>query len=327
MNIDLKSYPVLFVDDEPDIIETFVLNYQNDFTVHTALGGAEAIALLEREPVDVLVADQRMPGMPGIDVIRRALELRPRIVPIILTGFTDLDVLIDALNLGRVHRYLSKPWDSRELRLAITRAIESCHLAAENERLAAENRRLVEELKRANETLAAQNTYLKAQHAEGTGFGSIVGESPALGQAVALARRVARSDTTVLLEGRSGTGKEMFAKAIHFESPRRDQLFVAVNCGGLTETLLESSLFWHRKGAFTGAAADRRGFFEMADGGTLFLDEVSEASRALQVYLLRVLQEGEVLPVGATRPIKVDVRIIAATNRYLRDEVAKGNFR
>src|SRR5262249_48168409 len=156
VEFDLKHYPVLFVDDEPDIIETFVLNYQNEFTVFTALGGAEAIAVLERERVDVLVADQRMPGMPGIDVIRRALELRPGIVPIILTGYTDLEVLIDALNLGRVHGYLSKPWDSRELRLAITRAIESCHLAAENERLTTENARLVDELKRANATLAAQ---------------------------------------------------------------------------------------------------------------------------------------------------------------------------
>jgi len=273
------------------------------------------------------VADQRMPGMLGIDVIRRALELRPRIAPIILTGYTDLDVLVDALNLGRVHRYLSKPWDSRELRLAITRAIESCHLAAENERLATENARLVEDLQRANATLAAQNMYLKAQHAQGAAFSAIVGESPALAQALALARRVGKSDATVLLEGRSGTGKEMFAKAIHFESSRRDQLFVPVNCGGLTETLLESALFGHRKGAFTGASADRRGLFEMADGGTLFLDEVGEASRALQVVLLRVLQEGEVLPVGGTRPVKVDVRIIAATNKDLREEVARGAFR
>jgi two-component system response regulator HupR/HoxA len=324
---DLKTFPVLFVDDEPDIVETFRLDYDEDFSVLVATSGSQALDILAREPVAVLVADQRMPEMSGLEVIRRALEQRPDVVPIILTGYTDPDALVEAINLGRVYRYIAKPWDSQELRLAISRAIEAFHLTAENARLAAENARLLAEVQRANERLAQENRYLKACDSDVNGFGAIVGRGAAMQDVVALSRRVLDSPTTVLLQGPTGTGKELVARAIHYESTRRDRLFVAQNCGALTETLLASELFGHRKGAFTGAVADKKGLFELADGGTLFLDEISETSAALQVHLLRALQEREIQPIGAPRPVKVDVRVIAATNRDLAAEVRQGRFR
>ncbi|MFN8545340.1 MAG: sigma-54 dependent transcriptional regulator [Candidatus Binatia bacterium] len=327
VSFDPKAYPILFVDDEPDLLDTFELNYAGEFTILTASSGREALAVVERVAVAVLVADQRMPELCGLDVIRGALERRPDVVPIILTGYTDLEVLVEALNLGRIHRYITKPWDSRELRLALTNAVEAYHLGQENTRLGAENARLVEELRRANERLAEENRFLKDREAAESGFGAIVAESEVMRQVLARARRVLDSDATVLLEGASGTGKELVARALHYEGPRRDRLFVPVNCGALTETLLEAELFGHRRGAFTGAAHDRKGLFEVAHGGTIFLDEVGDASPACQVQLLRVLQEGEIRPVGATRPVRVDVRVIAATNRDLRADVTAGWFR
>jgi two-component system response regulator HupR/HoxA len=324
---DYKAYPLLFVDDEPDIVETFRFGYEDAFTIHSTTSGAAALAVLEREPVAVLVTDQRMPEMAGIELIGRALAIRPDVVPIILTGYTDVEALVDAINLGRIHRYVAKPWDHQELGLTLRRAVETYHLGRENARLAVENARLVGELQRANERLTRENRFLRERAADGAGFDAIVGTSEALRRVVATARRVVDSPTTVLLEGPSGTGKELFAKAIHYEGVRSAKLFVAVNCGALSEELLASELFGHRKGAFTGALVDKKGLFETADGGTLFLDEISEASPAVQVHLLRSLQEGEVLPVGATRPVTVDVRVIAATNRDLAAEVERGRFR
>jgi two-component system response regulator HupR/HoxA len=326
-DIDLKSYPVLFVDDEPDIVETFRFNFEDEFTVLGATSGSEALAVIAHEPVAVLVSDQRMPEMDGLEVIRRALDLRPDVVPIILTGYTDVDALVSAINLGHIYRYIAKPWDRRELRMTITRAIERHHLTAENGRLASENARLLVELQRTNERLTHENRYLKEREAEESGFGAIIGRSKALESVRGLARRVLETSTTVLIQGESGTGKELVARAIHYEGTRRSSLFVPLNCGAVTDTLLESTLFGARKGAYTGAVADRKGLFEIADGGTLFLDEISEASPAFQVHLLRVLQEQEVKPVGAARPVKVDVRIIAATNRDLREDVKRGRFR
>jgi Nif-specific regulatory protein len=191
--------------------------------------------------------------------------------------------------------------------------------------LARENQRLVEELRQANAKLETQNAYLRGA-VDGAAH-TIVGDSPAIREALTLVGKVAGMPTTVLIEGETGTGKELIARSIHAASPRHDELFVAVNCAALSEGILESELFGHRRGAFTGAHADRKGLFDVANGGTLFLDEISETTLALQAKLLRVLQEGEVRPVGDDRSHAVDVRVVAATNRKLSDEVAAGRFR
>jgi DNA-binding NtrC family response regulator len=325
--VDHRAYPVLVVDDEPDILEIVRLNYDREFTLHTAMGGAEALDLVREHDVAVLIADQRMPGMSGLEVIASAREIRPALIPIMLTGYTDVESLVGAINLGCVMRYIPKPFDPRELRAVIRHAIETFHLQRHNRRLAAENERLVDELRAANERLAAENGYLKRRSSAASGFAAIVGSGAAMRHAVERARLVAPSPTTVLLEGATGTGKELLARAIHEESPRANRLFVPVNVGTLTETLLASTLFGHKRGSFTGAAAEQKGLFEVASEGTIFLDEIGDASSTLQVHLLRVLQEGEIMPVGASRPVHVDVRVIAATNRDLDEELRQGRFR
>jgi two-component system response regulator HupR/HoxA len=317
VELDYRAFPILVVDDETDILRAFELSYGDDFTVLTAEGGARALDVLEHEDVSVIVSDQRMPGMDGSEFLERSMTVRPSSVRIVLTGYTDIDALVRAVNRSRIYRYLTKPWDDEEMRTALTRAIELFNLTRENARL-------VEELRRANERLTVENAYLRQAK---VAPGRIVGDSPGMRDVLALVEKVAAHPTTVLIQGETGTGKELVARAIHDASPRRDRLFVAVNCAALSEGILESELFGHKRGSFTGAIADKKGLFEVADGGTLFLDEISETTPGLQAKLLRVLQEGEIRPVGDTRDRKVDVRIVAATNRKLEDEVKAGKFR
>jgi two-component system response regulator HupR/HoxA len=316
VEVDYRRFPVLVVDDEPDILRSFSFNYGDDFDVVTADGGARALELLRTRDAAVIVADQRMPAMSGTEFLERSMAVRPDAVRIILTGYTDVEAIVDAINKSRIYRYVTKPWDSEELRLTLRRAIEAFHLTRENARL-------VEELRRANERLAAENAFLRETDAAH----EIVGESAAMRTVLELVARVAASRTTVLVEGETGTGKELVARAIHAAGPRRDRLFVPVNCAALSEGVLESELFGHRRGAFTGAIEDRKGLFEVASGGTLFLDEISETAPALQAKLLRVLQENEVRPVGESRARTVDARVIVATNRDLAAEVKAGRFR
>jgi two-component system response regulator HupR/HoxA len=315
--LDYHQFPVLVVDDEPDILRSFRFNYGEDFDVLTAESGPHGLELLAGHDVAVIVADQRMPQMSGTEFLERSMDVRPDAMRIILTGFTDVDALVQAVNLSRIYRYVTKPWSSEELRLTLLRAIDAFHLTRENARL-------VEELRRANERLAVENAYLRESVTMPT---EIVGVSAAIHRVLELVGRVAHTASTVLISGETGTGKELVARAIHAASLRRDELFVAVNCASLTEGLQESELFGHRRGAFTGAVADRKGLFEVADGGTLFLDEVSETTPPLQAKLLRVLQEGEIRPVGDNRSYPVDVRIISATNRRLEEEIKVGRFR
>ncbi len=316
MQVDYRQFPVLVVDDEPDILRSFTYNYGDEFEVLTAESGAGGLEVLERHDTAVIVADQRMPAMSGTEFLERSMAIRPGAIRIILTGYTDVDAIVQAINRSRIYRYVTKPWESEELRLTLRRAVEAFHLTRENARL-------VDELRRANERLAAENAYLR----EAAPAEEIVGDSPAIHEVRSLIARVAASRTAVLVHGETGTGKELVARAIHTASPRRDRLFVAVNCAALSEGLLESELFGHRRGAFTGAVEDRKGLFEVATGGTLFLDEISETAPALQAKLLRVLEEGQIRPVGESRTRAVDVRVIVATNRVLEEEVRAGRFR
>jgi Nif-specific regulatory protein len=311
--LELAKYPVLVVDDEPDNLDAFRFNFGRTFQLLPASSGEEALALARANDVAVIVTDQRMPRMTGLDLLKAAREIRPDAVGIIVTAFTDVDVLIEAINLGRIYRYITKPWDAKEVRGLLTHAVERFALVREN-------RRLAEQLD------AYVGMLSKEAHGE-FNFGAIVGESPALRDVLARVEQVAQTASTVLLRGETGTGKEMVARAIHINSPRESHPFVRVNCAALAPGVLESELFGHEKGAFTGAVARRLGRFEMADGGTLFLDEVGDLPTDVQVKLLRVLQERELERVGGSETIKVDVRVISATHRDLEKLIADGSFR
>ncbi|HEX4404890.1 MAG TPA: sigma-54 dependent transcriptional regulator [Polyangia bacterium] len=310
---ELAKYPVLVVDDEQDNLDAIRFNFGKSFQLLLASSGEEALALAQKHDVAAIVTDQRMPRMTGLELLKAARELRPDATGIIVTAFTDVDVLIEAINLGRIYRYVTKPWDSKELRGILTHAIERFSLLREN-------RRLQEQL--------SQYVGMLSSEAHGEfNFGAIVGDSPALRDVLTRVEQVASTSSTVLLRGETGTGKEMVARAIHINSAREGKPFVKVNCAALATGVLESELFGHEKGAFTGAVARRLGRFELADGGTLFLDEVGDLPQDVQVKLLRVLQEREFERVGGTDTIKVDVRVVSATHRDLERLIAAGEFR
>ncbi|HEX3699019.1 MAG TPA: sigma-54 dependent transcriptional regulator [Polyangia bacterium] len=311
--LSLAKYPVLVVDDEPDNLDAIRFNFGKSLTLLPATSGDEALALAKQHDVAVIVTDQRMPRMTGLDLLRAAREVRPDAVGIIMTAYTDVDVLIESINMGRIYRYVTKPWDAKELRGVLLHAIERFALLREN-------RRLSEQLQQYAGILSAD------AHSE-FNFGAIVGESPRLRDVLNRVEQVAQTSSTVLLRGETGTGKEMVARAIHINSARESRPFVKVNCAALAPGVLESELFGHEKGAFTGAVARRLGRFELADGGTLFLDEVGDLSADVQVKLLRVLQEREFERVGGTDTVKVDVRVISATHRDLEQQINAGEFR
>ena len=308
---------MLIVDDEPRVLDSLEAILAAEFRVLRAEGGPAALAILAAEDVAVIVTDYRMPGMTGVELLRRSQEHRPDALRIVLTAFTDVDSLMDAINTGRIYHFVPKPWDPHALLLVVRRAAERWELAEENARLR-------DELEVALNALRREATETRTRP---LAFERLIGADGGLRKEVALARRVIDADTTVLLLGETGTGKELFARLIHANGRRRARKFIAQNCGALPESLLESELFGHARGAFTGAVAEHRGLFEEADGGTIFLDEVGEMSPAMQLRLLRVLQEGEVRRVGATHTSRVDVRVIAATNADLEEEIRAGRFR
>jgi two-component system response regulator AtoC len=313
MTLDVKRYPILIVDDEQDNLDAFRFNFRKTFDILTATSGAEALAILAEKDVAVIVTDQRMPRMTGVELLREVRNKTPETVGIILTAFTDVDVLIEAINLGQVYRYITKPWDAKEVRGVLQYAIERYHLQAENKRLAAQ--------------LSEYTGYLNQQLHGEFDFGNIIGDSAALGEVLTKIEQVAPTASTVLLRGETGTGKELVAHAIHINSPREAKPFVRVNCAALAPGILESELFGHEKGSFTGAMERRRGRFELADGGTLFLDEVGDLPMEVQIKLLRTLQERELERVGGNETIKVDVRVVSATNRNLEKMIEEGEFR
>lgn len=316
-----ERYEILVVDDEPANLQKLKRTFVNDFEVHEATSGPEALETLRRRPIAVVIADQRMPGMTGVELLRACLKIRADAIRIILTGYTDVEDMMDAINQGHVHRYITKPWDPFSLRETVRMELERWELEQENQQLA-------EELRLANERLARENQRLRREmEAIERPPDELVYGSDVMSHLLETLDRVVATDATVLIQGETGTGKELIARYIHAHSPRHEGPFVPVNCGAIPSELAESSFFGHRKGAFTGAGSDHKGFFLLADGGTLFLDEIGEAPLDLQVKLLRVLQEGEIMPVGADKPIRADVRILASTNRSLSRLVEEGRFR
>jgi DNA-binding NtrC family response regulator len=278
-----------------DILES------SGYTVRGAASGEAALEALEEEAFDILLSDMKMPGMDGLDLLRNALRLRPELNGIIMTAHATIKTAVTAMKEGAAD-YLEKPFDKDELLMVIQRTSERGELRRQNRRL----RELV---------------------TDSVALGNIIGESPAMQEVFDRTRRAVAVNSTVLILGESGTGKELIARHIHFEGPRREKPFVVVNCAAIPETLIESELFGHEKGAFTGADTSRAGKFETADGGTLFLDEIGDMQIEAQAKLLRVLQDGIIERVGANQTRKVDVRAVVATNRDLKKRVEEGAFR
>jgi len=299
-----ESPHVLVIDDEQSLLETLeVLLEDEGYEVSSALTGEEGLEAFDEDEPDLVLLDVRMPKMDGVEVLEE-IRGRSESVPVVLiTAQASLNSAIQAVNLGANH-YVRKPFSNEELLAIIRRSLEWGETARENVDLK-------QQLKKQEEIEAERP----------------VGQAAPFAEALEMAESVAPSDSTVLLEGESGAGKEVFARHIHRLSSRSDRPFHSLNCGAVPESLLESELFGHKEGSFTGATADKEGVFTAAHGGTLLLDEVAEMSPSVQVKLLRVLQNGEVTPVGSTDSVNVDVRLIAATNRDLEQEMESGGFR
>ena len=293
---------ILIVDDEKNYLLVLSAVLEDEgYEVLTAPDGPEALEIHKSSDLDLIVTDMKMPGMDGIELLEQVKARDPELPVIMMTAHGTVDKAVEAMQKG-AYSYILKPFDNERLILFAKKAIGTYQVVKENRRL---------------------RTAVESQYR----FGKIIGKSKPMQAIFETIRKVAASNATVLIEGESGTGKELVAKAIHFNSPRRDNAYVAVNCSALAENLLESELFGHEKGAFTGAISSRKGRFELAHGGTLFLDEIGELSANLQVKLLRVLQEKTFERVGGMRSIGVDIRIIAATNKNLREEMSAGRFR
>jgi len=302
--VSSESVRILLVDDETGILDSLRILFRGEgYEVLTALGGAEALEILSNDKPDLVVTDIRMPGVSGLEVLARSREMDPEIPVILMTAQASLQSAVRAVNEGAYY-YLQKPFANDDL-LAISRR------AAEARVLRAENRQLKKEIGRHGKRSKKRP----------------IGKNKGFLEVLELAETVSPTDSTILLGGESGTGKEVIARYVHELSTRSEGPFFSINCGALPESLLESELFGHVKGSFTGAVKDKDGLLAAAEGGTFFLDEIGEMSPATQVKLLRALQEREVIPVGSTVAVPVDVRVIAATNRDLEEEIRRGSFR
>jgi two-component system response regulator PilR (NtrC family) len=293
---------LLVVDDDLSMREMLeVMLTSEGYDVECADDGTAAIRMLEKKHYDLILCDIRMGSVGGLEVLREAKTHRPQTVVIMISAFATTETAVEAMNEG-AYDYIPKPFDVDEVKQTIRKALE-------------------------RKTLEREKEILDAELKETCHFRRIVGNSPAMMKIYKTIKQVADTRTNLLITGESGTGKELIARAIHENSTRCDKPFTVIHCGGIPETLMEGELFGHRKGAFTGAIDHKKGLFEASDGGTVFLDEVAELTPAIQVKILRVVQEKAFKPVGGTRDVEVDVRIISATNKNLEDEVIAGNFR
>ena len=300
---------LLIVDDELSMRQFLTHLFQRDgHAIRVAENGRQAMTLLRKQPADVIISDVKMPDMGGIELLRAARELQPSIEVIMMTAFANEETAHEAFLMGAFD-FVHKPFDNELLKEKVARALQKISIVREKQALQDENEALI-----------------KGQRASGR-LSNIIGQSDRMQAVYQMIETVAQVQSTVLITGESGTGKELVARAIHDLSPRAQKPFVSVNCGAFTETLLESELFGYVKGSFTGATANRKGLFEAADQGTIFLDEIGEMSPAMQVKLLRVLQERKVRPVGAHEESEINSRVIAATNRDLSALVKEGTFR
>ena len=315
---------ILVADDEESM--RFMLNQllsKEGYTIKEAEDGDEAVAMAEREDFDLIIVDVRMPRMSGLEALEQIRQIRPDTPVLVITAYgKDRPIAHRAIAAG-AYDYFDKPFDNTELRIVVKRALERRNLQKEIARLEQQGQLLRKKV----ETLEGELGSLEARLRGTKKFGNLLGTSQAMLNVFALVERVAPRDVTVLILGESGTGKELVAQAIVNNSPRRAMPFIKVNCAAIPEALLESDLFGHERGAFTGAVLTKPGKFELADKGTVFLDEIGDLSAALQAKLLRVLQEREFERVGGTKPIKVDLRVITATNANLAQKVADGQFR
>ena len=293
---------ILIVDDEKSMRELLsIMLTKEGYLVSSADNGENALRAIQAEIFDLVITDIRMPAINGIELLKAVKELSPETVVIVITAYASTETAVDAMKLG-AYDYITKPFKNEEIRLIIQKALEK-------------------------RSLRKENLLLKREIESRSGFAHFVGKSESMQKIFLLIRQVADTRSTVLISGESGTGKELVARAIHYSGARKDSPFVTVNCGALPETLLESELFGYMKGSFTGASANKQGLFEAANGGTIFLDEISATTPALQIKLLRVLQNREFKRVGGTTDIKVDVRVIAASNQDLQQEISRGTFR
>jgi DNA-binding NtrC family response regulator len=296
------SARILLVEDEANMVRTLSRILERaGYEVATAANGKEALAILDREVIDVLITDLNMPVMDGMALLRAMQELVARPATVVLTGYGTIQSAVDAMKLG-ASDYLIKPCNPDELKIVIERQLEL-------------------------RSLRREVTNLKREVQRWQRYGDMIGNDPEMQRIYRTIETVSQNKSTVLITGASGTGKELVARTLHNKSPWSRGSFVAVNCGAFTESLLDSQLFGHRRGSFTGSVADQEGVFQAATGGTLFLDEVSEIPLGLQGKFLRAIQEREIVPLGMTRPVKVDVRLVAASNKDLREQIRLGRFR
>jgi len=302
MPVKSQKPRILIVDDEESLREFLsIMLHREGYQVDSAMDGAQAEAHLRDHAYDLVITDVNMPRMGGMELLRHIKERAPETVVLMITAFSTTEQAVEAMKQG-AYDYITKPFKNEEIRLVIKNALE-------------------------RKELRQENLALKEELGKRYSFEGMVGKSKAMQDVIALIRKVAPSQVKVLITGESGTGKELVARAIHYQSERREQPFVPINCGAIPENLLESELFGHEKGSFTGAIKQKEGLFETAAGGTIFLDEVGELPPMMQVKLLRVLQENEFRRVGGTKPVQTDARVIAATNRQLEESVANGSFR
>ena len=293
---------ILVVDDELSMREFLAILLEGEgYLVDQAESAEDALSCMDRQRYEMVISDVSMPGLGGIELLSRIKSQSPETAVLMITAFTTAEQAVEAMKLG-AYDYIGKPFKVEEVKVLVRKALEKRSLVQENKRL-------------------------KAEVTERFSFSGLIGKSKQMHDVFDLIGKVAESTANILIVGESGTGKELAAKAIHYNSPRRGAPFVAVNCGAIPDTLIESELFGHAKGAFTGAISDRPGLFEQAEGGTLFLDEIGEVPLLLQAKLLRVLQEREFRRVGGSSSLKADVRIVAASNRNLEDQVREGGFR